>query len=60
MAGDDLSDELKAVGDAVTRLARKAEALYGQEVKSFLDAVKIKLREVEELVDDEVAKRKSE
>ena len=60
MADSDLSAEFKAVGDAVANLARKAEAVYGDEIKSFLEAVKSKVGELEKRLDDQKAKRHSE
>jgi hypothetical protein len=59
MAENDLSEEFKAVGDAVKNLARKANAISGDEIKSFLEAVKAKLSELEKLLDDQRAKHTS-
>ena len=59
MPDNDLSEEFKAVGDAVKNLARKANAISGDEVKSFLEAVKTKLSELEKLLDDQRAKHTS-
>ncbi len=59
MADNDLSEEFKAVGDAVKNLARKVNAISGDEVKAFLEAVKAKVSELEKLLDDERAKYKS-
>jgi hypothetical protein len=59
MADNDLSEEFKAVGDAVKNLARKVNAISGDEVKAFLEAVKTKVSELEKLLDDERAKYKS-
>jgi len=59
MAENDLSEEFKAVGDAVKNLARKVNAISGDEVKAFLEAVKTKVSELEKLLDDERAKYKS-
>jgi len=59
MPDNDLSEEFKAVGDAVKNLARKANAISGDEVKSFLEAVKAKLSELEKLLDDQRAKQAS-
>ena len=59
MPDNDLSEEFKAVGDAVKNLARKANAISGDEVKSFLEAVKAKLSELEKLLDDQRAKHTS-
>lgn len=56
MADNDLSEEFKAVGDAVKNLARKVNAISGDEIKSFLEAVKTKVSELEKLLDDERAK----
>ena len=60
MADSDLSEEFKAVGDAVKNLARKVNAISGDEIKSFLEAVKTKLSELEKLMDDERAKHAAE
>jgi hypothetical protein len=60
MADNDLSEEFKAVGDAVKNLARKVNAISGDEVKSFLEAVKTKVSELEKLLDDQRARYKSE
>ena len=60
MADNDLSEEFKAVGDAVKNLARKVNAVSGDEVKSFLEAVKTKVSELEHLLDEQRAKYKSE
>ena len=59
MPDNDLSEEFKAVGDAVKNLARKANAISGDEIKSFLEAVKAKLSELEKLLDDQRAKHTS-
>jgi hypothetical protein len=59
MAENDLSEEFKAVGDAVKNLARKANEISGDEIKSFLEAVKTKLSELEKLLDDQRAKHTS-
>ena len=56
MAENDLSEELKAVGEAVRNLARKANEISGDEIKSFIEAVKAKLSELEKLLDDQRAK----
>ena len=56
---NDLSAELKAVGDAVANLARKAQAVYGDEIKSFLEAVKNKVSDLEHHLDDQRTKRDS-
>jgi len=56
MADNDLSEEFKAVGVAVKNLARKANEISGDEVKSFIEAVKGKLTELEQLLDDQRAK----
>ena len=53
MADNDLSAEFKAVGEAVRNLARKANEISGDEVKSFIEAVKRKLSELEPLLDDQ-------
>ena len=60
MADNDLSEEFTAVGDAVKNLARKVNAISGDEIKSFLEAVKTKLSELEKLLDDERAKHAAE
>jgi hypothetical protein len=60
MTDTDLSAELKAVGDALASLARKAQAAYGDEIKSLLEAVKIKLNDLEKHLDDQTARRESE
>lgn len=60
MADNDLSEEFKAVGDAVKNLARKVNAVSGDEVKSFLEAVKTKVSELEKLLDEQRARHKSE
>lgn len=60
MADNDLSEEFTAVVDAVKNLARKANAVSGEEIKSFLEAVKTKVSELEKLLDDQRAKRASE
>lgn len=60
MADNDLSEEFKAVGDAVKNLARKANEISGDEIKSFIEAVKTKLSELEKLLDDQRAKHTSE
>jgi hypothetical protein len=60
MADDDLSEEFKAVGDAVKNLARKVNAISGDEVKSFLEAVKTKVSELEKVLDEQRAKNKSD
>jgi hypothetical protein len=60
MGENDFSEEFKAVGDAVKNLARKVNAISGDEVKSFLEAVKTKVSELEKLLDDQRAKYKSE
>jgi hypothetical protein len=59
MADSDFSAEFKAVGEAMTNLARKAEAVYGEEIKSFLDAVKTKVSELEKRLDEQRTKRQS-
>jgi hypothetical protein len=58
MADNDLSEEFKAVGEAVKNLARKVNAISGDEVKSFLEAVKTKLSELEKLLDEQRANDK--
>jgi len=60
MADNDLSEEFKAVGDAVKNLARKVNAISGDEVKSVLEAVKTKVSELEKLLDEQRAKYRSE
>jgi len=60
MADNDLAEEFKAVGDAVKNLARKVDAISGDEVKSFLEAVKTKVSEFEKLLDAQRAKNKSD
>ncbi len=60
MADNDLSEEFKAVGEAVKNLARKANEISGDEIKSVLEAVKTKLSELEKLLDDQRARRSSE
>jgi hypothetical protein len=60
VADNDLSAEFKAVGEAVKNLARKAEAVSGVEVKTFLEAVRTKVNELEKLLDDQKAKHKSQ
>lgn len=60
MTDNDLSEEFKAVGEAVKNLARKVNTISGDEVKSFLEAVKTKVSELEKLLDDQRAKYKSE
>ena len=60
MTENDLSEEFKAVGDAVKNLARKVNAVSGDEVKSFLEAVKTKVNELEKLLDEQRAKDKSD
>ena len=60
MADNDLSEEFKAVGDAVKNLARKVNAISGDEVKSVLEAVKTKVSELEKLLDEQWAKYSSE
>jgi hypothetical protein len=60
MADNDLSEEFKAVGDAVKNLARKVNAISGDELKSVLEAVKTEVSELEKLLDDQRAKYKSE
>ena len=60
MADNDFSEEFKAVGDAVKNLARKVNAISGDEVKSILEAVKTKVSELEKLLDDQRTKYKAE
>ena len=60
MADNDLSEEFKAVGEAVRNLAGKANEISGDEIKSFIEAVKAKLSELEQLLDDQRAKRSRE
>ena len=60
MADNDFSEEFKAVGDAVKNLARKVNAVSGDEVKSILEAVKTKVSELEKLLDDQRTKYKAE
>jgi hypothetical protein len=57
MADNDFSEEFKAVGEAVKNLARKVNEKSGDEIKSFIEAVKTKLSELEKLLDDQRAKR---
>ena len=60
MAENDLSEELKAVGEAVKNLARKVNEVSGDEIKSFIETLKVKLTEFEQLLDDERAKHSAE
>jgi hypothetical protein len=60
MADNDLSEEFKAVGEAVRNLARKANEISGDEIKTFIEAVKGKLNELEQLLDDQRAKHSRE
>ena len=60
MADNDLSQEFTAVVDAVKNLARKANAISGDEVKSFIETVKTKLSELEKLLDDQRSKHAPE
>ena len=60
MAENDLSEEFKAVGEAVKNLARKANEVSGDEIKSFIEMLKVKLTEFEKLLDDQRAKRSAE
>ena len=60
MADNDLSEEFKAVGDALKNLARKVNAISGDEIKSFLEVVKTKVSELEKLLDEERAKHAAE
>jgi hypothetical protein len=57
MAESDFSAEFKAVGEAIANLARKAEAVYGDEIKSFLDAVKTKVGELEKRLDEQTKRQ---
>jgi len=57
MADNDLSVEFKAVREAVMNLGRKANEISGDEIKSFIEAVKTKLSELEKLLDDQRTKR---
>ena len=59
MADNDLSDEFKAVGEAVKKLAHKANAISGEQINSIIEVVKEKLTELEKLLDDQRAKRAS-
>ena len=59
MADNDLSDEFKAVGEAVKNLAHKANAISGEQINSIIEVVKEKLTELEKLLDDQRAKRAS-
>ena len=60
MADNDLSEEFKAVGEAVKSLARKANEISGDEVKSVIEAVKTKLSDLERLLESHRAKPSSE
>ena len=60
MADNDLSEEFKAVGEAVKSLARKANEISGDEVKSVIEAVKVKLTDLERLLESHRAKPSSE
>ena len=60
MADNDLSDEFKAVGEAVKNLARKANEISGEQINSLIEVVKSKLTELENLLEDQRAKRSSE
>ncbi len=60
MVDNDLSEEFKALGEAVRNLARKANEISGDEIKSFIEAVKGKLSELEQLLDDQRAKHSRE